>query len=194
MEFSLYGWVILPLLIFASRIADVTIGTMRIVFVSKGIKKIAPILGFIEVLIWIIAMKQLMENLNNVITYVAYAGGFAAGNYIGMIIEDKLSIGIIDIRIITPTPSLELVNYLRKKGFGVTTVDAYGKAGKVKIIHTIINKKHMKTVIEAISKYNPKAFYTIEDIKSLKEGVFPMKGVFNEKRLLKIFKPFRKGK
>ena len=89
-----FTYVILPLLIFLARIADVSIGTIRIVMVAKGQKMIAPILGFFEVLIWLLAISKIMQNLDNWVCYVAYGAGFATGNYIGMIIEEKLAMGI----------------------------------------------------------------------------------------------------
>ena len=98
--FDLYTYLLLPLLIFCARIIDVSIGTLRIIFVSKGKRNIAPLLGFFEVLVWILAISEIMQNLNNWVCYVAYAAGFAAGNYVGMIIEEKLAIGILIIRII----------------------------------------------------------------------------------------------
>ena len=86
---DLFSYVLMPLLIFLARICDVSIGTLRIIFVSKGKKNIAPILGFFEVLIWITAISKIMQNLDNYINYIAYAAGFATGNLIGMIIEEK---------------------------------------------------------------------------------------------------------
>ena len=88
--FDYYSWIFLPLLIFASRICDVTLGTIRHVFVARGIKNIAPVLGFFEVLIWIVVVKQVMSGANNWACYIAWAGGFAAGNFIGLFIEEKL--------------------------------------------------------------------------------------------------------
>jgi uncharacterized protein YebE (UPF0316 family) len=94
-----FAWVILPLLIFAARICDVTLGTLRIIFVSRGKKLLAPLLGFFEVSIWLLAISQIMQNLNNPVCFLAYAGGFAMGNFVGILIEDKLAMGILVIRI-----------------------------------------------------------------------------------------------
>ncbi len=90
-----FNYLVLPAAIFLARICDVTIGTLRIIFVSKGNKLIAPVLGFFEVLIWIIAITRIIENLNNPFCYVAYAAGFATGNYIGLRVEEKLAVGIV---------------------------------------------------------------------------------------------------
>src|SRR4030065_1709627 len=115
---NFFTYVILPVIIFLARICDVSIGTMRIIFVSKGKKKIAPVLGFFEVLIWIIAISKIMQNLDNYINYVAYAAGFATGNFVGMIIEEKLAMGIQMIRIFTNEKGMELVQTLNSQGYG----------------------------------------------------------------------------
>ncbi|MCK5000444.1 MAG: hypothetical protein KAS23_12960, partial [Anaerohalosphaera sp.] len=95
---DVYGWFVLPLLIFLARVVDVSMGTVRIVFVSRGFKFLAPVMGFFEVLIWILAISQIMQNLNNPACYVAYAGGFAMGNFVGMWIAEKLTLGVVLVR------------------------------------------------------------------------------------------------
>ena len=92
-ESHFFAWVVLPILIFLARICDVSLGTVRLIFVSRGFKYLAPVIGFFEVLIWILAMTQIMQNLTNPICYLGYAGGFATGNYIGILIAEKLSLG-----------------------------------------------------------------------------------------------------
>ena len=96
---GLFSWVVLPLIIVFARVIDVTLGTLRIIFVSRGDRTIAPILGFFETLIWVVVISQIMQNLNNPMTYIAYALGFALGNYIGISVEDKLAIGHLVVRI-----------------------------------------------------------------------------------------------
>lgn len=168
----IFTWVVLPLLIFLARISDQTIGTVRLIFLSKGYKHLAPLLGFFEVIIWLITVSQIMQHLDNVLCYIAYGGGFAMGNYIGMVIEERLSIGNVMIRVIPKYNSEELVKNLRNQNYGVTSVIAEGSQGRVDIIFTIIKRKDIDHVASIINKYNPNAFYTIEDIKSIKEGIF----------------------
>lgn len=167
-----FAWVVLPVLIFLARISDQTIGTIRLIFLSKGYKHLAPILGFFEVIIWLITVSQIMQHLDNVLCYVAYGGGFAMGNYIGMTIEERLSIGNVMIRIIPRQNSQELIKVLRESNYGVTSVEAEGSQGRVDIIFTIIKRKDIDHVAGIINKLHPAAFYTIEDIKSIKEGIF----------------------
>ena len=96
-----FSLIILPILIFLARIVDVTFGTIRIIFVSRGMKWLAPIFGFFEIMIWLFAIGQVFSNLTNITYYVAYAGGFACGNFVGIWIEEKMAIGTLIVRIIT---------------------------------------------------------------------------------------------
>ncbi len=171
MEFDVYSYIILPLLVFVSRIFDVTIGTIRIIVVSKG-NRLAPLLGFIEVLIWVVVISQVMNNLNNWVCYIFYAGGFATGNYIGMIIEEKIALGMVGLRLVTAKPAIELINCLKDKGYGLTYIDAKGLRGPVNVMFITLSRKKLNELIELINKYNPGAFYTIEDIRMVNKGVF----------------------
>ncbi len=173
LDSTLFTWVLLPLLIFLARVVDVTIGTIRIIFLSRGSRYVAPVLGFFEVLIWLLAIRQVMANLSSVFCYIAYAAGFATGNYIGMLLDEKLAMGRLLIRIITQTDSAELRASLNRKRFGVTHTDAEGARGKVSLIYTVIERRHLQKVLRSIDKYNPRAFYTIENVRYVGEGVFP---------------------
>jgi uncharacterized protein YebE (UPF0316 family) len=166
-----FTWIILPLLIFLSRIADQSIGSMRLIFLSKGYKFIAPMLGFFEVIIWLIAVSQIMKHLDNVLCYIAYGAGFAMGNFIGMTLEERISIGTVLVRTIPNLNTEELIEALRIHNFGLTTVDANGSRGEVKIFISIINRKDLKEYISIINKINPNAFYTIEDVKTINQGI-----------------------
>lgn len=167
-----FAYVILPILIFCSRIVDVSIGTMRVIFITKGFRWLAPLCGFFEVLIWLIAMSQIMKNLSNVYCYIAYAGGFATGNYVGMFIERKMALGVVLIRVITRNDATELLNYLKTNNYGVTAVDAEGLFGKVKILFTIIKRADIETVLASIKRFNPQAFYSVEDIRAVNENSY----------------------
>nr|WP_321452151.1 DUF2179 domain-containing protein [uncultured Carboxylicivirga sp.] len=185
----LYTYVAIPLLIFLARVADVTIGTIRIVFVSKGMKLWAPVLGFFEILIWLIAMSKIFENLDNWFYFIAYAGGFATGNYVGLKIEERLALGYVNIRIITQKSGMDLIQRLTSAGYGITYMDAEGSRGPVNVIYCITKRKEILRISEIIKKYNPKAFYTLEDIRFANSGVFPVKSVIKRNYI-----PLRKGK
>jgi uncharacterized protein YebE (UPF0316 family) len=166
-----FTYVILPILIFCSRIVDVSIGTMRVIFITKGYRMLAPLFGFFEVLIWLIAVTQIMKNLSQPFYYIAYAGGFAAGNFVGMFIESRMALGVVLVRVITRNGASELIEYLKSQNYGVTAVDAEGLFGKVKILFTVTKRSEVKHVIAAIQQYNPQAFYTIEDVRFASEQV-----------------------
>jgi uncharacterized protein YebE (UPF0316 family) len=164
------GYVVVPLLIFLIRIADVSMGTLRIIFISRGIRYFAAILGFFEVLIWLIAIGQIMKNLNSPIHYIAYAGGFGIGNYVGITIERKLSLGSRIVRIVTQKDALGLVNALNQKGYGVTSIDGKGARGPVKVIFSVVRREDVQKLVELIKKFNPNAFFTVEDVRFINEG------------------------
>lgn len=170
---EIYAWVILPILIFFARVADVTLGTIRIIFVSRGKRNLAPLLGFFEVLIWIAAIGQIVQNLQSITSYLGYAAGFAAGNFVGMYIEDKLAIGMVIVRAIIQSGDEELSARLHEAGFGVTSVEGEGSNGPVKLVYTIVQRKHLKAVVKIIQDANPKIFFSIEDVRAAHEGVFP---------------------
>jgi uncharacterized protein YebE (UPF0316 family) len=168
---STITYIYIPLLICLARIVDVSIGTIRIIFVSKGLKKIAPIFGFFEVIIWLLAIGQVMQNLDNPINYFAYAGGFALGNYVGIMIEDRLSLGFVVLRIITRKSALELENYLRESGNRFTMIDAESDDGQVNIFFMPVRRTNVKGIIENVKRYNPQAFYTLEDVRTVSDNV-----------------------
>lgn len=160
-----YNYLILPLLIFLGRIIDVSLGTIRVIFVAKGFRKFAPFLSFFEILIWILVIRQIFTNLTNPITFVAYALGFATGTYIGMRIEEKLSVGQVMIRIITEKDTTNLLKKLKEKKYGITVVRGKGSEKKVVMIFSVIERKELSDILKIINKFNPKAFYSIEDVR-----------------------------
>ncbi|MBP9855112.1 MAG: DUF2179 domain-containing protein [Candidatus Omnitrophica bacterium] len=173
MDSGLYNWVVLPLIIFFARVADVSIGTFRIVLFSKNKKFLVTFLGFVEVMIWLLAVRQVIINLANPICYLAFAGGFAVGNYVGLVLEEKIAMGYAVIRIISRKKADDLFQYFISHGYRVTRIPAEGSTGEVDIVFTIIKRSQITRVIEIIKKYNPNAFYTIEDIKAVNESGLP---------------------
>ena len=182
---AFFTYFLLPFLIFLARIGDVTMGTMRIVMISKGHKKLAPLLGFVEIFIWLLAMTKIFENLENWLCYVAYAGGFGTGNLIGLMIEERLAVGITKVQIITRKKADKLIENLKDAGYGITFHEAQGSNDSVYIIYTIIKRNEIARVEEIVKSTNPKAFYSIEDVKSVSHGLYPIKPGA---------RPWRKGK
>lgn len=179
MDEQLYQYLILPLIVFLARICDVSLGTLRIVFVSKGKKILAPLLGFFEVLIWIVVISQIIKNVNSVICYFAYAGGYATGNFIGMYIEERIAIGVQIIKIFSSKNLHPLQKELSDAGFGTTLIEGGGSSGKVDILYVVINRKSFETTEKILMRFDPSLFYVIEDIRSAKSGIFPQTKRFN---------------
>jgi len=184
-EGAVFDYFVLPFLIFIARIIDVTIGTIRIVMVAKGQKFWAPVLGFFEILIWLLAIARIFENLDNWLCYFGYAAGFATGNFIGLKIEEKLAMGIVKIQVITIKNAQILIENMKKSGHGITHHEAKGATENVSIIYSIVKRTQLTAVIALIKKYNPNAFYSVEDVRAVSNGVFPIHP---------LFRPWRKGK
>ncbi|PKN98025.1 MAG: hypothetical protein CVU42_13970 [Chloroflexi bacterium HGW-Chloroflexi-4] len=171
--FDWYAWIGLPIIIFISRICDVTIGTIRIIFISRGLRKYAPILGFFEVLIWIVVIGQLVQNLHSPTAYIFYAAGFACGNFFGMWIEDRLAFGTSIIRVMVSENGNELARNIHDAGFGVTRVDAHGATSDVLIIYTVVKRSDANKVLSIIHNIAPNAFITVDEVRSIEKGFFP---------------------
>lgn len=169
-----FALIILPILIFLARVADVSLGTLRIVFISQGKRKLAPIVGFFEIFIWLLAVGQIFSNLTNILYYFAYAGGFATGNYIGLIVENKLSLGLLSLHLIVRDDPDKLIKILKEKGYGLTTLTAEGIKGSVKLVVMIIKRKNHLAVLEIIKNISPNTFLSIENVQSVKGGKFPL--------------------
>jgi uncharacterized protein YebE (UPF0316 family) len=170
-----YTWVILPLIIFLARLADVTLGTVRIIFIARGKKFLAPLLGFLEVFIWITVVSQIVRGAQSIVAYLAYAVGFAVGNYVGMMVEEKLAIGQLVVRVILPKDGALLVDRLRSEGYGVTYVDGQGASGAVMLIYTVVMRKELPRVVDLIQELHPKAFFTVEELRTAQQGIFPVR-------------------
>lgn len=169
---DIYPW-LLPLIIFFGRICDVTLGTLRIIFVSKGEKNKAPLIGFFEVFIWIVIISQVLGRANDLLAYVSYAGGYAAGNYVGILIESRIAYGIVLCRIYTQKNGLELVKRLNQLNFGATMTHGTGSTNEVDIIETVVDRKEMKTLARLLTEFDSNIFYVVEDVRTRKNGIFP---------------------
>lgn len=190
--FDYFNWVVLPLIIYFARMTDVTLGTLRIVMISKGKRKIVPIIGFFEVLLWLIAIGQIMQNLSNVMCYFAWAAGYATGTFLGLTIEQALAIGTQVIRVITNKNSDVLLEDLKKEKHGFTVIDGQGAMGPVKVIFIVAERKNVKQITEFIDRDLPGSFYSVEDIRETNQGVF---NESNTRKLdfARVLLPLRKG-
>lgn len=170
---EIYSWVILPALIFLAQIANVCMETLRIVFLSKGIKYLAPIIAFFEIIIWLLAIVGVMSNLSNVANFLAYAFGFAFGTYVGLVIEEKLSIGMVILRIIAAEDSLAAIGkYMQSENYGATYLDAKGSRGEVMMILSLVNREDVPRITKHLEENAPNAFFSIEDVRYVNQGIF----------------------
>ena len=170
---EIYVWIILPLLIFFARICDVSLETIRVIYISKGIKYLAPIIAFFEIVIWLLAMEVVMNDLANIANFFAFAFGFAAGTYIGLVLEEKLSIGMVILRIVTTEESNDsIIAFMQKENYGTTSMDATGSRGSVKMILSLVNRVDVPRIMAHLEKTNPTAFFSIEDVRYVNSGVF----------------------
>ena len=177
-----FPW-LLPVIIYIGRICDVTLGTLRIIFVSKGEKNKAPIVGFFEVFIWVVVISQIFANATNIFAYIAYAAGYATGNYVGILVENKIGFGYQLFRIYTQNNGTELCKMLNQRGIGSTLIKGEGAVSEVSIIEAVVNRRADKTVIEILNQFDPELFYLIEDIRSKQKGIFAYTSAVGAPRL-----------
>jgi uncharacterized protein YebE (UPF0316 family) len=173
MDSDLFNYLVLPVMIFCARIIDVSLDTIRIVMVAKGEKRIAPFLGFFEILIWLIAISTIMKHMDNWMCYVFYAAGFATGNYIGIRIEEKLAVGVVQLQIISSKQSNELITALKQAGYRFTHHIAEGGASSksVSVIYSIVSRNDLDKVAAIIREINPDAFYSIGDVRFVNKAL-----------------------
>lgn len=169
----IFGLIALPLLIFVARVADVSLGTLRIVFISQGRKNLAPLIGFLEIFIWLLAIGQIFSDLTNILYYIAFAAGFALGNYVGLIIENKLSLGFLSLQLILSENPDNLIKTLKSQGYGITSLTAEGAKGNVKVVIMVIKRKNKANILEIIRELSPNAFISIQQVQSISGGNFP---------------------
>ena len=169
---TLLDYLLMPLLIFFARVTDVSINTLRFMFMMNGKKNIVPILGFFEALIWLLAIGQIFQNVDNPLSYLAYAGGFAMGTYVGMTLDEKLALGRVLVRVITPNSLPTLLEFMKEKNYRFTSVDAEGRYGKVNLLFTVMKRDQLPEFISQVKQLDEKAFYTIESVKRVSEDEF----------------------
>ncbi|MDX1639267.1 MAG: DUF2179 domain-containing protein [Balneolaceae bacterium] len=160
----------IPVVIFFARIGDVSLGTIRIIFVSRGMKFRVALLGFVEVLIWILVVTQLLQHLDNWVNFVAYAAGFSAGTYLGILLENKLKVGTIIVRVITNEDATGLAEKLMESCFRIIRLHGRGKQGPVEVIFSILKRKRWNEVVNIIESFDTDAFYSVEDVKYSSAG------------------------
>ena len=158
--------------IFMLRIGDMSLDTIRLLFVVRGKKKLAWILGFFQALIFVVAISTVLSNLNNPLNIIGYAAGFATGNVIGIIIEQRLAIGHIHLTVMSPLRGSIVGEMLRKNGFGVSELSARGRDGMVAVLHCNVHRKDIAAAEKIILEADPDAVITAEDVRPLRSGFY----------------------
>ncbi|MDD2299177.1 MAG: DUF5698 domain-containing protein [Fermentimonas sp.] len=180
---DVYPW-LLPVIIFFGRVIDVSLGTLRIIFVSKGEKYKAPIIGFVEVFIWVVVISQILSRANDLVSYLSYAAGYATGNYVGILLENRIAYGIVLCRIYTQKDGNVLIQALNKLNFGATVTHGKGSTNEVDIIETVVDRKELKALETTINSFDKNSFYVIEDVRTKQNGIFPKrKSILNRWRV-----------
>ena len=151
---------------------DVSLGTLRIIFISGGKWNLAPLLGFVEVFIWITIVTQIVSHAHNILSQLAYAVGFAASAFVGMYIEDRLALGTQVTLAIVQDQAPDLITHLHAAGDGVTCVDGEGANGPVKLIYTIVPRRNLEEALSIIHQTHPRALLSVQDVRSTQEGIF----------------------
>ena len=160
------------LLIFALRIVDVSLDTMRVLFAIRGKREIAGVLGFFMALTWIFAAGNAMKHLDSILHVLGYAAGYATGTMVGITIERLVAYGLANVRIISRHGGVEIAEALRERGYGVTEQGAYGREGQVEIVNSVVQRAHMDEVLAIVDRFDPQAFVTVEEPKILRGGSF----------------------
>lgn len=171
---DIFSFLILPLLIFLARICDVSINTIRIIYMLGGRRLTATLLGFFEAFIWLLVIREIFKHLDNWLCYVAYPAGFACGIFVGMIIEERIAYGKVIVRIITRKDVTQLIQYLNAQHFRFTKVNAEGPDGNETLVFTVLERERLDDLLNKLKELIPTAFYTIEKVKAAAEsGALP---------------------
>jgi uncharacterized protein YebE (UPF0316 family) len=167
---NLFAYIVLPVLIFLARIMDVSINTIRIIYVLGGRRMTATLLGFFESFIWLMAIRQIFEHLDNWVCYIAYPGGFAMGILVGMMIEERIAYGKVIVRIITRKDVSELIMFLNNQQFRYTRVDSEGLDGPESLVFTVLPRENLEELLTKMKNILPTAFYTVEKVNRAAES------------------------
>lgn len=160
------------LIIFALRIVDVSLDTMRVIFMIRGKRAIAGVLGFFMALTWILAAGNAMKHLGSPLHLLGYAAGYATGVMVGMTIERLVAYGLASVRIVSRLGGVEIAEALRERGYGVTEHGAFGREGKVEIVTSVVQRAHMPEVLGIVDQFDPQAFVTVDEPRILRGGSF----------------------
>ncbi|MCJ7531292.1 MAG: DUF5698 domain-containing protein [Anaerolineales bacterium] len=158
------------LLIFFLRVADMSLDTLRVLFVMRGRKGIAWIFGFFQSAIFLLAFANVLSNISNPFSFLGYAGGFATGNVVGIWIEGKLAIGYTHLRIMSTGYGNKIADTLREQGYAVTELPGRGMNGMVTILNCSVLRKNTSRASQLVQEIDPNAFITAQEVSAIQRG------------------------
>lgn len=161
---------LMPLCVFLLRIADVSIGTTKLLFIVRGYRLIAASLAFLEVIIWLAAATIVFQNLDNFWNAIAFAAGFAGGTAIGMTLERRIGIGHVLIRIFTKSPPEGIRKELKDHNFGATSIQGTGHDGDLSVILVLTTSKKANELTELIQHNDAQAVMTVDPVRNVFGG------------------------
>jgi uncharacterized protein YebE (UPF0316 family) len=172
LDFSALPAYVMPLLIFFLRVSDMSLDTLRVLFVIRSQRILAWVLGFFQSLIWVVAITTVLSNLGNVWNVIGYAAGFATGNVVGMMIEERLAIGYGHLRIISSGQGPAIAQAIRQAGYAATELSGRGRDGTVAVINCSVRRRDIRRVQQQVKDIDPKAFITVQEVRPLHRGFF----------------------
>ena len=159
-----------PIVVFFLRVSDVSLATLRMLFIVRGKRILAPLFGFVETLIWVFAIGIVIQHLTSPLHAIGYAAGFATGNYVGLLIEERLALGLATVRAMVTTGGPELADMLRAEGYGVTEMEGRGRNGPVDVLYSVVSRRQAARCVGLIDQRAPEAFVVVDEPRIVRRG------------------------
>lgn len=156
--------------IFSLRVIGVSLSTVRVLVMLRGKKLAAVVMGFFEVLVYVIAIGQVVNNLSNIWNILGYCLGFSAGTLIGMMLDDRTASGFSTVRVISRTSGPRIAEVIREAGFGATVERGFGRDGSVGMVLAIVRRQEVEAVCNLADQVDPKAFVSIDETRAVRRG------------------------
>ena len=156
--------------IFSARVIDVAMGTTRMLMIVRGRRIEAAAIGFVEVIVYIIALNMVIQQLDQILNLLVYAFGFAMGNYVGCYVEEKMALGYVTVQVIPRERNVNLANNLRSLGYGVTVINGWGKEGTRQILNIMVKRKYLRKLMTNIDEFDHDSFINIMETRTIYGG------------------------
>ncbi|MCS7168241.1 MAG: DUF5698 domain-containing protein [Gemmatales bacterium] len=166
------------LVVFVAETCVVTLSTIRTILIARHQRVLAPLLGLVEITLWLLAITQVISNLKRPSYFVAFVAGFGVGNYLGVCLEEWMALGYAVVQIVTRKDPRAMVQAFSEARFGVTRLDGHGVMGPVHLLFSVVPRAKLAEVSQLIEATDPEAFYTVEELRSIRRGFLPPAMVF----------------